>query len=112
MKPEADQTPKTEFLSPNLEKIAGSGAEMGLNSVNSQAQPAEPLAPTAPESTMLDSELKPMADELRDDRDLVAKEEVSSAKEKEPPATRAEDSNNRDSPSTATASSGATVTKS
>lgn len=118
MKPDTDQAAKSEISSPNLEKISGSAAEnrfkMAGNSVNSQGPPAEPPAPpgpTPPESAKSDSVFKPVAEELMESRDLVAKEEVSSPKEKESPAVRAEDSKNGDSPLTATASSVPTMIK-
>ncbi|KAK6130342.1 hypothetical protein DH2020_035899 [Rehmannia glutinosa] len=85
-KPETDQSPKSEIPSPNLEKISGSAtAENGF------------------EKGAI----------CKETRDLVAKEDLSSSKEKESPAVRVEDSNNRDSPSTATASlaAGATMIK-
>ncbi|KAL8047911.1 hypothetical protein ABFX02_07G030100 [Erythranthe guttata] len=103
-KPGAEQMPKIEILSPNLEKISGSGGEigyeMGGNSVISQA---EPPVPAASESTKLDLELNSVVEELRENRDLVAKEEVTSPKEKESPALRTlrtENSSNMDLQST------------
>ncbi|KAG8370187.1 hypothetical protein BUALT_Bualt14G0091100 [Buddleja alternifolia] len=115
-KPDMDQTPKSEISSPVLERVSGSTAEngfqMGSNLVNSQAQAAQPPEPTAPESTRLDSECKPVAEELRESSNLVVKEEVRSPKEKESPAVRlAESSNRASSSSTVTASLAATMIK-
>lgn len=115
-KAETDQAPKSEISSPNLEKSSGSAAENGYgmrgNSVNLQDQPAEPPAPTPPVSSMK-PDLVSKEEELRGSKDLVAKEEVSSPKEKESPAVRLENSNNGDPPliATATASSAPTTTK-
>ncbi|KAL7144698.1 hypothetical protein ABFS83_07G029800 [Erythranthe nasuta] len=100
-KPMAEQMPKIEILSPNLEKISGSGGgigyEMGGNSVISQV---ELPVKSASESTKVDLELNSVVEESRENRDLVAKEEVTSPKEKESPALRTENSSNMDLQST------------
>lgn len=109
-KPDADQAPKTE-------KISGSAAENGfgiaVNSVDPKApaQVAPSHAPTPPESAKMGTELKPAAEELRETREPVAKEEVSSPKEKESPVVRAEVSLKGDSPPAVSALSAATTTK-
>ncbi|KAL2487798.1 protein TIME FOR COFFEE [Forsythia ovata] len=68
-----DQKPKSEISSPNLEKILGSAAENGYdmgNLVNSQGVAAQPPEPILPEAMKVGSESKPVAEELRESRDL------------------------------------------
>ncbi|GER44700.1 hypothetical protein STAS_21608 [Striga asiatica] len=98
-KPETDETSENKILYPNMEKMSGSAGEtaseaVGINPVISQ------------DSTKSDLELKPSAEEFRENRYwVVGKEDVSSSKEQESPAVIAQDTSNRDSPSVATASS-------
>ncbi|XP_042065076.1 protein TIME FOR COFFEE-like isoform X2 [Salvia splendens] len=102
---DADQTPKSEILSP--EKISGSAAEnvheMATNSVDLQRQAA-----VVPAGSV--SEMKPVVEELRESNS-VAKEEIKSPKEKESPALRAAVNQNGDSPAAAPPSSSAATTK-
>lgn len=114
MKPDADQTPKSEISSPTTEKISGSAAENVHEMMKSSADPQEPPperpAPTATGSAKVDSELKRAAEELRESRDSAAKEEVASPKERESLAVRAEVSHKRDSPAAAAAASSVVAT--
>ncbi|KAL2535989.1 protein TIME FOR COFFEE [Forsythia ovata] len=68
-----DQKPKSEISSPNLEKIPRSAAENKYdigNLVNSQGVAAQPPEPILPEAMKVGSESKPVAEELRESRDL------------------------------------------
>ncbi|KAK4478082.1 hypothetical protein RD792_017347 [Penstemon davidsonii] len=96
-KPEMDQTPNSEIISPNVEITPGSVAENGYEAGGktdiSEEQPA-------PESVKLNLEFKPVVAE-----DLVAKEEViSSPKEKESHVVRTEEVNRVESSTMVTAS--------
>lgn len=102
---EADQTPKAETSSPNLEKNSGSTAEGGFdlgNLMNSHVLPPVVAELPLPEPMKLDSDAKlevkaALAEELGESRDVVLpKEEVVSSPKEESPAVRAEETDRED----------------